>query len=426
MSTQQGLIPGRRFGTFKLSDALDFTASHGSGATLFATDGREYIDLVIGSGPLILGHAHPRVVEAVQRQITRGTTFYVMNEEASRLAERIVQDLPSAEAIKFVGAGTEATFYALRIARAATQRSLVLKFEGGFHGHHDYALQSMAPRSGSNYPSPEPDSAGIPAAVSESVLIAPFNDLAAATEVAMRHAADLAAIIVEPVQRTLMPEPGFLTGLRALADRTGALLIFDEVVTGYRIAPGSAEQAFGVTPDLTALGKIIGGGLPLAAVTGRRALLDLTVSDQADNGHYVYMSGTFNGNALSAVAGLATLEVLAEEALLPRLETIGQTLARRFTASAVKLGIPFQMIGPPCVCEPVFDERPIRDYRSYAGVDRSAAQEFGYEMLRRGIFVRPGSKYYLPAVLTDAQVDRICEAAEAAMTAVRDHGLFRA
>jgi len=416
------IIPGERFGTFKLPDEVNFVASHGRGATIYATDGREFIDLVIGSGPLLLGHAHPRIVAAVQAQIARGTTYYVLNDVAPQLAERIARHVPSSEAIKFVGAGSEATFYALRIARVATGRDLVLKFEGAFHGFHDYALQSLTPKGAGNYPVPEPDSGGIPAGVGETVLIAPFNDLDKTTEIVTANADRIAAIIVEPVQRTLMPLPGFLQGVRQLADKIGAVLIFDEVVTGFRLALGGAEEFFGVRPDLSTLGKVIGGGLPLAAVSGRRDLLDLTLSEHGDS--YAYMSGTLNGNALSAAAGIAAVDAIVEDNLLPRLAAVGRAIAARFAESAKKLGIPFQMIGSLPVCEPIFGESPIHDYRSYLTVNRAAANVFGIELIKRGIFVRPAAKYYIPAVLTDEQVERIGDAGHEAMQVVRDRRLL--
>jgi glutamate-1-semialdehyde 2,1-aminomutase len=283
-------------------------------------------------------------------------------------------------------------------------------------------LQSLTPKGASNYPVPEPDSGGIPAKVSETVLIAPFNDLERTTEIAVAHADRIAAIIVEPVQRTLMPLPGFLKGVRELADKIGALLIFDEVVTGFRLALGGAEEVFGVKPDLSALGKVIGGGLPLAVVSGKRSLLDLTLSEHGEN--YAYMSGTFNGNALSAAAGIAAIDVIVEENLLSRLTTVGRAITASFEESARALGVPFQMIGPPAVCEPIFSEGPIHDYRSYLTVNRGAASAFGLELIKRGIFVRPASKFYIPAVLTDAQVEYIGKAGREAMEAVRNRGLL--
>jgi glutamate-1-semialdehyde 2,1-aminomutase len=373
---------------------------------------------------MVIGHAHPRVVGAVQEQAARGTTFYAMNDVAPRLAARIIELVPCAEAVKFVGDGAEATFYSLRLARAFTGRELVLKFEGAYHGHHDYALHGLKPTRGANYPTAQPDSAGIPEVVSATVLIAPYNDLDSTAHLVEPLADRLAAIIVEPVQRSLVPKPGFLAGLRALCDRTGALLVFDEVVTGFRLALGGAQEVFGVKPDLCALGKVIGGGLPLAAVAGRKDVLELTVPDRTHDGRYVYMSGTLNGNAIAAAAGLATLDVIAEEDGPARLIEIGSALARGFKDCAHRLSIPLQMVGPPAFADPVFGDGEIHDYRSYAATNRAAAKEFGIELVKRDVFVHPASKIYISTVHTGDQVEVACNAAYAAMRSIRDRGLI--
>jgi glutamate-1-semialdehyde 2,1-aminomutase len=373
---------------------------------------------------MVIGHAHPRVVCAVQEQAARGTTFYAMNDVAPRLAARIIEFVPCAEAVKFVGDGAEATFYSLRLARAFTGRELVLKFEGAYHGHHDYALHGLNPTRGANYPAAQPDSAGIPEGVSATVLVGPYNDLDTTAHLVEPVADRLAAIIVEPVQRSLMPKPGFLAGLRALCDRTGALLVFDEVVTGFRLALGGAQEMFGVNPDLCALGKVIGGGLPLAAVAGRKDVLELTIPDRTHDGRYVYMSGTLNGNAIAAAAGLATLEVIAEEDGPARLIEIGSVLARGFKDCAHRLSVPLQMIGPPAFADPVFGDGEIHDYRSHAATNRAAAKQFGIELLKRDVFVHPASKIYISTAHNDDQVEVACNAAYAAMRSIRDQGLL--
>jgi len=417
-------IPGDCFGAFKLPDEVAFIVSRGEGSRVITTDGRALIDFVLGSGPMVIGHAHPRVVAAVQEQIARGTSFYAINDVALHLADRITELVPCAEAVKFVGDGAEATFYALRLARAFTGRELVLKFEGGYHGHHDYALHGLKAVRGANYPLAQPDSSGIPAGVSATVLIAPYNDLDTTVELVEPVAERLAAIIVEPVQRSLMPKPCFLDGLRTLCERTGALLVFDEVVTGFRLALGGAQEAFGVTPDLCALGKVIGGGLPLAAVAGRRDVLELTVPDRPTDGRSVYMNGTLNGNAIAAAAGLATLDVLAEENVPARLIETGRKLTLGFAEGAHKLDIPLQMIGPPSFPEPVFGEGDVCDYRSYAATNRIAARQFGLELIKRDVFVHPASKMYISSVHDDEQVETACSAALAAMRVLRDHQLL--
>jgi glutamate-1-semialdehyde 2,1-aminomutase len=407
------LIPGNCFGTFKLPDEVAFVTDRGDGSNLWTTDGRRLIDFVLGSGPMMIGHAHPRVVSAIQEQAVRGTTFYAMNDVAPRLAARIADMVPCAEAVKFVGDGAEATFYSLRLARAFTGRDLVLKFEGAYHGHHDYALHGLNPAHGTNYPVARPDSAGIPGEVSSTILVAPYNDLETTTQLIEPVADRLAAIIVEPVQRSLL-----------LCSHTGALLVFDEVVTGFRLALGGGQEAFGVEPDLCSLGKVIGGGLPLAAVVGRHDVLELTVPGRTDDGRSVYMSGTLNGNAIAAAAGLATLDVIAEENGPARLIEIGSALARGFEDCAHRLSVPLQMIGPPAFADPVFGDGEIHDYRSYTATNRAAAKQFGIELLKRDIFVHPASKLYISTAHNHDQVEVACNAAYEAMRSIRDRGLL--
>jgi glutamate-1-semialdehyde 2,1-aminomutase len=256
------------------------------------------------------------------------------------------------------------------------------------------------------------------------MLIAPYNDLETTSQLVASVGDRLAAIIVEPIQRSLLPRPGFLAGLRDLCDRTGALLVFDEVVTGFRIALGGAQEAFGVEPDLCALGKVIGGGLPLAAVAGRRDVLELTVPDRTADGRSVYMSGTLNGNPLAAAAGLATLDIIVEEDGPARLAEIGTKLIEGFAECARKLSVPLQMIGPPAFADPVFGEGNVDDYRSYAATNRAAAKQFGIELIKRDVFVHPASKLYISTVHTDNQVEFACKAAYEAMRTVRDSGLL--
>ncbi len=417
------VIPGNSLGMLKLPDDLAFVVARGQGTTLWTTDGRQLIDFVLGSGPMMIGHAHPRVVAAVQEQVARGTTFYTMNEMALRLAARIVELVPCAEAVKFASDGAEATFYTLRLARAFTGRPLVVKFDGGYHGHHDYALQQANPAREAKRGAAMANSAGIPIELSETVLVAPFNDLVATTQLVEPIADRIAAIIVEPVQRALLPKPGFLEGLRALCDRIGAILVFDEVVTGFRVALGGAQELFNVTPDLCSLGKLVGGGLPLSAVAGRGDILELTVPDRKADGRSVYFNGTLNGNALAAAAGLATLDVIQEENAPAKLVEIGTALANRFRDSARKLSVPLQMIGPPAFSEPLFGEGDVYDYATYNATNRVAARRFGIELVRRDVFVHPASKMYTSIAHSEAQIETAGKAAFEAMRVVRDAGL---
>lgn len=411
------VIPGATLGSFKLPDAVSFIVSHGQGSSIWSTDGRKYVDYVLGSGPLVLGHAHPRIVAAVREQLLKGTTYYYLNVPATELAERVARLVPCAEAVKFCGSGSEATFYALRIARAATGRDVILKFAGGYHGAQDYGQQTVGPKG------QLAESLGIPLTVGETVIVAPFNDLDATEALVEANRERLAAIIVEPVQRAIMPVPGFLEGLRSLCTRVGSLLIFDEIVTAFRLRLGGAQEAFNVVPDLCSLGKVMGGGLPIAAVAGSRQLLELTVPRPDGAGPGVYMGNTLNGNPLSCVAGLAALDVLSEEDGCTTIANTGSAIARGFEEAAQRLSVPLHMIGPPAFCEPVIGDGHVVDQASYLAQNRRASIALGVELVRRGIFVHPGFKLYVSTAHTPTDVEMTAEAAFDAIKAVRDQGL---
>ena len=266
-------LPGGVLGTSRYADDVAFVVDHGKGSKIYDVSGREYIDYVLASGPLILGHAHPAVVAAVREQMEGGSTYFLVNEPIIQLAEEICRAVPCAEQVRFTSTGSEATFFALRVARTYKKRDKILKFEGGYHGANDYAMMSSSPRSPKAFPAPVPDSSGIPHSIQEEVLIAPFNDLGTVEGIVAAHASELAAVIVEPFQRLIPPQPGFLQGLREITRRHDVLLVFDEVVTGFRLAYGGAQQYYGVVPDIAAVGKIVGGGFPLAAVCGAEELM---------------------------------------------------------------------------------------------------------------------------------------------------------
>src|SRR2546421_1793006 len=293
------VLPGGILGSHRSGPGLEFVVREGRGGYLFDMTGRRYLDYLLGSGPMLLGHAHPAVVEAVQRQMERGTSYFVVNEPAIRLAEEIVAAVPCAEQVRYTSSGSEATFFALRVARAYRKRDKVMKFEGGFHGTHDYGLMSVVPRSPKAFPAPMADSAGIPHAIDGEVLVAPYNDLATTEALIDAHHDELAAVIVEPYQRTIPPAPGFLEGLRRATHRHGVPLVFDEIVTGFRFAYGGAQEFYGVVPDLAAFGKIIGGGFPLAAVVGREEIMRHLAPEQARTGGQVQQAGTLNGNPIA-------------------------------------------------------------------------------------------------------------------------------
>ncbi|MFQ5830824.1 MAG: aspartate aminotransferase family protein [Candidatus Methylomirabilia bacterium] len=409
------VLPGASLGSYYLPEGDELVIERGEGSRVWDVEGRGFTDYILGSGPMILGHAHPAVVAAITRQTTKGTTFYALNEVAIALAEKIVQAGPCAEAIKFCGSGAEATFYALRLARAATGRPKILKFEGGYHGHHDYAMMSVTPVRLVPFPTPVPDSAGIPDEVERQVLVAPFNDLDTTADLIERHRHELAAVIVEPLSRMLEPRPGFLQGLRQAARQVDAVLIFDEVVTGFRVAWGGAQELYGVTPDLACYGKIIGGGLPLAAVAGKRELLELANPRKKGAPDYAYVSGTLNGNPLSAAAGLATLEVLAQPGSYKRLREVGDKLRAGLREVVGRRGIQAQVLGTGPLANIYFTPDPIVDYRSSLKADSRMTQQLGRALLARGVLTNLAAKMYLSLAHSDAGIEKTVEAFDEAL-----------
>jgi glutamate-1-semialdehyde 2,1-aminomutase len=416
------VLPGACLGQNPLPPELSFVVERAAGARIVDVRGRTYLDYVMGSGPLLLGHAHPALVRAVQEQVARGSTYFWLSEPSIRLAEAVVGAVPCAEQVRFVSTGTEGTMFACRMARAFTRREKILKFEGGWHGFHDYAmvgnwrLPSEAP-----YPSPPPDLGGIPAGALASVLVAPFNDLATTREIVTRHADDLAAIIVEPLQRAVRPRPGFLAGLRDLAHRAGALLVFDEVVTGFRLAYGGAQEHYGVLPDLAVYGKALTCGFSLAAIAGRADVM--ATADPARKGSldYAGLSGTLSGNALACAAGVATLGELRRPGVYPRLHALGERLRLGMEKRAAVVGIPLRALGDGPLAQVFFvgPEADLTSERGLRAADARQATRFGLECLRRGLFVIPGSKLYLSLAHTDADVDWTLDIMEDALRAMR-------
>jgi glutamate-1-semialdehyde 2,1-aminomutase len=408
LATAARCLPGACLGQNALPPELGFVADHGEGARLVDVRGRAYLDYVLGSGPLLLGHAHPALVEAVQEQVAKGSTFFWLSEPSIRLAEEVVRAVPCAEQVRFVSTGTEATMFACRMARAHTRREKILKFEGGWHGLHDYAMVgNWRIPSEQPYPSPPPDVGGIPRGALASVLVAPFNDLARTEGIVAAHADDLAAIIVEPLQRAIRPKPGFLAGLRELAHRHGALLIFDEVVTGFRLAYGGAQEHYGVVPDLAVYGKALTAGFTLAAIAGRADVM--ATADPARKGSldYAALSGTLSGNALACAAGVAALAELRRPGVYPRLAALGERLRQGVTRRAAGLGVPLQAIGDGPIAQVFFvsPDVDLASERALRAADAKQATRFALELLRRGLFVLPNTKLYISLAHTEADID---------------------
>lgn len=404
------VLPGGSFGNMPAEVIL----RDGKGGRIWDENGREYVDFLLGSGPMFIGHAHPEVTAAIQSQVPLGTTYFGNNRHGIALAEAIVEAVPCAEQVRFVCTGTEADLYAMRAARAFRRRDKILKFEGGYHGMSDYALMSMAPKNPGNFPRAIPDSAGIPKSVADEMLVAAFNDIAMVESLIREHADELAGVIVEPFQRLLPPQPGFLQALRRITSEHGIPLIFDEVVTGFRFAYGGAQEYYGVTPDLCTLGKIVGGGFALAAVCGRADIMKhfdkLAVADE----DFLFQVGTLSGNPVAAVAGLATLQVLKQPGAYDKVFATGRTLMAALSGALKKAGIKAQVIGEPPLFDVVFTDQPIKDYRDTLKGDKAMATRFNQLLRERGL-MKGESKYYVSLAHTQADIDHTIKAWEEAV-----------
>lgn len=412
-------LAGGGLGLFVLPPDVNLVVAYGKGSHIFDVAGREFIDYHLGSGPALLGHANPAVTEAVSAQLTKGTTYYFLNEHAIRLAKRMVEAIPCGEAVHFTGSGTEATFFALRVARAYTGRTKILKFEGGWHGMHDYALWGTVPSQPSDYPRAKPDSAGIPPQIGETVLVAPFNDTNLAVEIIERNAADLAAVIVEPLQRVLVPEPGFLQALRDVTKKHGIVYIFDEVVTGFRIAWGGAQEKYGVVPDLATYGKAMSGGFPMAAIVGRADIMAPLDGRRTERTKMAWASGTLNGNPISAAAGNAALDELSKPGIYEHFHKIGGALRKGIEELGAKHGYAVQCPGEDAVFGVRFtDKRPLRSWADLLTVDKNLGLKWAIELLRRGILVNPNEKFYLSIAHSEADVEKTLAAVDEAFAAM--------
>ena len=403
-------LPGGSLGNI----AKDIVITEGKAARVRDAGGNEYIDYLLGSGPMLVGHAHPEVLDVVRAQIEKGTTFFANNDQAILLAEQLVNAVPCADMVRFGSSGTEATLYALRAARAYRGRDKILKFEGGYHGMHDYALMSMSPANPHDFPRPTPDSPGIPRSIQDEVLIAPFNDLDAAAATIAAHHDELGAVIVEPFQRLLPPKPGFLQGLRDATAQYGVPLIFDEVVTGFRFAYGGAQEYYGVEPDLCSLGKVIAGGFPLSAVAGKSEFMTQFDSAAAQPGGHLPQIGTLSGNPIAAAAGLKTLEILRREGTYERLFATGQRLKDELQRMLDEAEIPAKVVGEPPLFDVYFTPDEIADYRSTLTADKRMMSRFNDLMLANGV-LKGDSKFYVSLAHTAADVQQTIDAFAAAV-----------
>jgi glutamate-1-semialdehyde 2,1-aminomutase len=356
----------------------------GKGSYIYDVDGNKYIDYVCSWGPLILGHSAPQVIDALKKIVADGTSFGAPIELEITLAEMITGAMPSIEMVRFVNSGTEATMSALRLARAFTGRDKIIKFSGGYHGHSDGLLAV----SGSGLATLGiPASPGVPAGYAENTLTAPYNNIDAVEQLFQLHRSEIAAVIIEPVAANMgvvAPKPDFLESLRKITTENDALLIFDEVITGFRVAYGGAQSLFGITPDLTCLGKIIGGGLPVGAYGGKRRIMEM----MAPSGP-VYQAGTLSGNPLAMTAGIETLKALNVPGVYDRLENSAATLENGLTVSALETDIGIFISRVASLITVFFTTSPVTDYESAKQVDTSLFSRFFHAMLSEGIYWPP-------------------------------------
>jgi glutamate-1-semialdehyde 2,1-aminomutase len=408
------VLPGGSFGNMPAEVIL----KEGRGGRIFDEAGKEYVDFLLGSGPMFIGHAHPEVTAAVQAQVPLGTTFFGNNRHGIALAEAIVEAVPCAEQVRFVCSGTEADLYAMRAARAFRKRDKILKFEGGYHGMSDYALVSLAPKAPGNFPRGSIDSAGIPKSVADEMVVAAFNDIDMVRSLIEEQKDELAGVIVEPFQRLIPPKPGFLQALREVTAEHGIPLIFDEVVTGFRFAYGGAQEYYGVTPDLCTLGKIVGGGFALAAIAGRADIMKhfdrLAMTDE----DFIFQVGTLSGNPVAAVAGLATLEVLKRPGTYEGVFANGRKLMDTLSELLKKYGVRAQVIGEPPLFDIIFTDQPVKDYRDTLKADTALQKRFNQALRARGI-MKGDSKYYVSVAHTQADIDHTIGAWEEALKEIK-------
>jgi glutamate-1-semialdehyde 2,1-aminomutase len=386
--------------------------AQGDGATITDVDGNRYIDLIGSWGPLILGHSHPEILDAIAEAMSQGTTFGAPTEIEVRFAETIREALPSMEMVRAVSSGTEATMTALRLARGFTGRSKLVKTDGGYHGHADCLLVS----AGSGVATLGiPGSAGVPEGAARDTLVVPYNDLAAVEQTFAAHGSDIAAVIIEPIAGNMglvLPQPGYLQGLRDITKKHGALLIFDEVITGFRVDYRGAQGLYGITPDLTCLGKIVGGGLPAAAFGGRADIMQKL----APLGP-VYQAGTLSGNPLAMAAGLKALQILDRPGNYERLDHLGKRLADGLLAAAQAAKIPACVNRIGSMVTLFFTAGPVTDYATAKTSDTARFGAFFRKMRDRGVFLPPSQfeAMFVSLAHTDEDVDQVIAAAKASL-----------
>lgn len=412
------LIPGgvnSPVRAFKSVGGEPFFAQRAEGAYLFDVDGNRYVDYVGSWGPMIAGHAHPQVLAAVEETMRHGLSFGVPNPLEVTMAERITQIVPSCEMVRMVNSGTEATLSAIRVARGATGRSRIVKFEGCYHGHGD----SFLVKAGSGVMTLGlPNSPGVPSALADLTLTIPYNDFDAATRLFDEVGSEIAGLIIEPIvgnANCILPRNGYLQHLRELCTKHGAVLIFDEVMTGFRVALGGAQERYGITPDLSTFGKIIGGGMPVGAYGGRRDLM----AQVAPSGP-IYQAGTLSGNPVAMAAGLATMDLIQVPGFHAALQAATDTLCDGLETAARDAGIAFTTTRAPGMFGLYFHEGPVETFEDAKASDTGRFNRFFHAMLERGVYLAPSAfeAGFVSSAHGDAEIAHTIEAARAAFAEI--------
>ena len=370
-----------------------------SGSRMYDVDGNEYIEYWCANGTMFVGHAHPKVKAAIAAVLDRGTHFGLSHELIPQLAARVIDLVPSAQSVRFANSGTEAISHSLRIARGYTGRRKIAHFEGIFHGVFDELYVGTA------QPFNRPDCAGIPPSTYADTLLCPFNDLEGTAAILRANRDDLAGVLLEPVAGSIPPDPGFLRGLRELTTELGAVLIYDEIVTGFRLAPGGAQELYGVLPDITVLGKVLGGGLPVGAVAGRRDIMDILVPTLPAE-RRVDIKGTYSGNVAVMAAGLATLDLLADGKLQKHASALGERMSAGLAAIVARNGGNACVSNVGCIFQIYFGlERPPRNHREQAKSDSAQLKKFHLALMTQGVFFKYGAEGRISGAHTEADVD---------------------
>lgn len=414
------IFPGGSNGEFGIPPERLVVPERGRGARIWDTQGREFLDFTMAWGSALVGHAHPQVVEAASTAAKEGVNFASLHRRSIELGERICSVSPCAERIRFVASGTEATMLCLRVAHAATGRPKVLRFEGAYHGQHPVGVAGMIHSRPTDLPTCDAAGAGAPW-TEQDVLVAPYNDLETTTRILDTHASSLAAVIVEPLHRCLVPRPGFLEGLRERTRRHGIVLIFDEVVTGFRLAPGGAQEYYGVVPDLVAYGKALGGGFPIGAFAGRADVMEVLEERRLPGPRYTWSASTTGGNPVSCAAAMATLDILLQPGVHDALHALGRRFRAGMESVVRSAGESARILGDGPLGQVAFSATPVTDQASWLASDRTRGGRLMLELLSRGVFLNPmGTKLYLSLEHSETELAGFLEAFAEALPASRN------